>query len=300
MIKIELINYESTTNIEKLICTKFPFIKYYQVKELLDKKSVYINDKRVTTSRLINFGDKYTIFLNEKDFKNELDPKVIYEDDNIYVIYKPIKIASEGDVSISEFIKKKNNNLILVHRLDTNTDGLLMFAKNIDVFNSMKEIFYNRQISKKYVAIATTKQKLSDNLPILFSDYLVKDTDSKQVYIKQEKCNNGVNVLTQINNYSLINKFQDKYIYYLELEIFTGKTHQIRAQLASHNIYILGDEKYGDYDINKIFHVRHQLLTFNEMQFNIKEDSFLAYLNKINIKLNENIKFQTNLKYFKV
>ncbi|MCR4662013.1 MAG: RNA pseudouridine synthase, partial [Clostridia bacterium] len=206
----------------------------------------------------------------------------IYEDENIFIVYKPIKIKSEGLFSMEYFINLNvNNHYKLVHRLDTNTDGLLIFSKKYDIYEMLKEVFIKKEIKKFYQAIIYYEPKLNLKTPVTFVDYLTKFDNQSKVSISNKMSRNSQEIKTIINKITPL--FSNVYLF--DIEIPTGKTHQIRAQLSYHNFKIVGDEKYGNILINKKFNWTTQILTFHSLQFNISNNPKLEYLNDLEITI---------------
>ncbi|MEG2454386.1 MAG: RNA pseudouridine synthase, partial [Clostridia bacterium] len=182
----------------------------------------------------------------------------------------------EGEVSAESMLAETDKSLILCHRLDTNTDGLLMFAKNDKAFNEIQNGFKNKSIAKHYRARVYGKI-LND---CRLTDYLVKEVKGNRVMIFAEKVKGGVEVVTdcKVTGY-------DGETTLVDLVIFSGKMHQIRAQLAYHKHFILGDSKYGRDDINRKLGFKKQQLTANKLTFSFPDSSYLRYLNDKNIEI---------------
>ena len=135
--------------LSKFVCDNIPSLNFYKFKSIIRKGDIKINGKKTYDDVYISDGDNVKVYYTETPFA----PIIAYEDDNVIVFDKPIKIASEGKDSFAEKVKKNiNDNYILIHRLDTNTRGLLMFAKNQDVFERFVKAFRNHEIRKRYLA----------------------------------------------------------------------------------------------------------------------------------------------------
>ena len=123
---------------------------------------------------------------------------------------------------------------------------------------------------KNYATIVTGKVKASGENLI---DYHIKGDGIVKISSKQTE--NAKHIKT---NYTVLEKKND--LYYLDVELLTGRTHQIRAHLAFHKIYVLGDQKYGDKDANKKYHVKRQLLCATKLSFDNLPDVFKNLSNK--------------------
>jgi 23S rRNA pseudouridine955/2504/2580 synthase len=263
--------------ITKFINKELPFLTYSAVQKILRKSDIRINDKKINTDVIISDGDKIKIYY--KDESITFNPSVIYEDNNVIIYYKPVKIASDGENSFADKIYKYiNSEYRLCHRLDTNTDGLILFAKNDEVFEIIKNAFKLHQISKYYLACVYGNVEKEETLKA----YLIKDSKIGKVTIYNEQVDSSVEIITKIK--PIKNCIDHTY---LEVELITGKTHQIRAHLASLGYYIIGDSKYGKEEINNQFKRHLQALTAYKIKFNFT-DKKLQYLNDISIE-NKNL-----------
>lgn len=247
--------------------SKFEGLNFNKVQALFRKKDIKVNDKRVDKNYVLNVNDEIKIYAKPEYF---YDIKTIYEDENLIIVDKPKKLEVISETRDVTLIKLINPDYFVVHRIDFNTEGLVIFAKNIDSKNELDIAFKNGMITKKYITICKNipKQKTLE-----FSDYLVKEDNIVKIY--KDKKPNSKQVITDIklldsaNGYSL-----------LEVGLKTGRTHQIRAHLAFHGLYVLGDDKYGDFKMNKQLNLKSQILKCFYLKFNFPETFKLSYLNE--------------------
>lgn len=176
--------------------------------------------------------------------------QVLYEDNHIIVVNKRVGDLVQGDQTkdtplseiIKEYLKEKYNKpgaayLGVVHRLDRPTSGIVLFAKTSKALSRLNELFKNRETQKTYWAVVkNTPEEISATL----THYLVrnpKNNTSKAHNKEVAQSKKGVlsyTILKRLNTYSI-----------LEIDLFTGRHHQIRAQLAAIGSPIKGDLKYG-------------------------------------------------------
>lgn len=254
----------------KIIAENFPLFSYNQIVRLIRDREIRVDGVKVSEDVVVCGGSSI------RCYAKDVTLKAVYEDDNITVVYKPKGIPSEGAFSADSLVKAQNGGAILCHRLDTNTDGLLMFAKSQRAYEEILKAFKDGRIVKKYSA-RVYKKIPSD---VVYTNYLVKNSKEGEVKVYSENRAGAARIVTEVR---IVGYDGDTTI--IEAVIHNGKTHQIRAQLAAHGHFILGDSKYGRDDINRKYNYKKQQLTAKKIEFNLNSDSFLSYLNNQNISL---------------
>ena len=240
-------------------------LSYSAFMKALRKKDVKINGKRVNQDVMLSVGDRVEIFYTQAI---TLKFEEIYKDENVLVIKKFSGFTSE---SVFEEISAKYKGAGFIHRLDRNTDGIMIFSLSSASEQELLNGFKNRSFDKFYTAYVVGKMpKKSDVL----TAYLVKDKDSATVKIFNNQVKNSVLIKT---GYEVVEE-RDGYSV-LSVRLFTGKTHQIRAHLAHIGHPIIGDGKYGDFNTNNKFKEKAQRLTASKLVLHFSEDSPLYYLN---------------------
>ena len=267
----------------------FPHLSVSSLNKVFRVKDVKVNDIRVNKDYILSVNDVVKIYLNDNVlFGLSKDIYYAYEDNNILVAYKPKGVVSNFESYnkdkkdnlvpyFDELVKqdKKDHNLIICHRLDTNTEGLVIFAKNEVAHKELLNAFKNNGITKEYIALVYGKlPKTKDTL----SHYILKD--EKTGYSKViDKC--VKNAKSCITEYNVIKYIKNINASVVSVKIHTGRTHQIRAHMKYLGCPIIGDSKYSTNEINNKFKVYTQTLFAAKYTFNFSKESSLNYLNDV-------------------
>lgn len=254
----------------KAVSLLFPEIPYSKLMQCFKKKDVKVNSKRISLQDTIKDSDVITIYIPSENLKSV---NIIYQDENIVVVNKEKGLKSVGEGSLETLLKETlQKDIYPVHRLDTNTSGLIIYALNEEAQNELVSLFKNKQIEKKYMVKVFGKPNKDHDIYI---DYLIKNADNSKVKIVSKKEKDALECITE---YELLSSNED--ISTLLVTLHTGRTHQIRAHLAFHGLYVVGDTKYGNFELNKQYGVSKQELTSCYLKITVKDPKFkLYYLN---------------------
>ncbi len=278
--------------------------------KLFRKKDVKVNGHWQDKKYLISSGQEISIYITDsqlEEFKRQVESKqvedisnwIIYEDENILLVNKPrgvlVQKNSEDskaldEIVISYLINKgeydPNKNLgykpAPAHRLDRNTAGIVVFGKNIATLRYLSEALNDKSvISKRYLALV--KGEISKDGEI--NAPLLKNSKSQRVSVSNEG-------KPSITRYKVVETFKGYTL--LEVELLTGRTHQIRVHMAYINHPVVGDSKYGDYELNKLleskYGFKNQFLEAYQLDFH-KLNNPLKYLSGRSFKISLNDEF---------
>ena len=240
-------------------------VSYSLANKLIRKKDVKVNGVRVKADFKTDVGDKIEVYYDGEDKRADT---VIFKDENVLVVYKPSGITAED---FYELLCKKHEGVGFIHRLDQNTDGVMIFSLNANAEKELLHGFKHRTFDKLYLAeVVGTPKKANDELVA----YLVKDSKKAEVRVFDSPVKGSEKIIT---SYTVLKSSGETSL--LEVKLITGKTHQIRAHLAHVGHFIIGDGKYGYESVNRKFKAKKQRLTAYKLTLKFTEGSPLYYLN---------------------
>ncbi len=300
MVNIKVSLKEENQRIDKFVRKYLNEAPLSFIYKLFRKKDVKVNGHWVKQEYIIQKDDEITIYVKDEQLKEFSKPKelektnlkyqIIFEDENILIINKPRGLLVHGDssekrITLSnevlnylyykgEYNPRSDIGFIPgpAHRLDRNTSGLVVFGKNLKALQALEELFKDKsELTKTYKAlvVGSLDKYVEIDAP------LIKDSNSGLVKVSSLK--NGAK-----SAFSLVNPVKHYGKYTLcDVNIVTGRTHQIRVHLAYIGYPVVGDGKYGDFATNRLFKEQYkfenQFLHAGEMTFkNIKGP--LSYL----------------------
>ena len=299
--KIKIIN-NFDQRLDKYLKRKYTSLTQGFIEKNIRKKNILINNSITKANYLVKFNDDLKILnFHEMLYKNKIIFKknvkiskeilaqfkrsIIFENNDFIVLNKWSQIATQGGskiiTSIDHIIKNINTQYRLVHRLDKETSGLLLIAKNLNYAKKLSSLFKQKEIIKFYIALCEGNPK---------NNYSQVKLEIKNKKFKSE------NTLT---NYKLINK--NKSISSILFNPQTGKTHQLRIVSKNLGCPIVGDNKYNIYSKykkeNLMLHAFALRFTIDTKKFEFISkfpDYFLNFIKKNNLKINKDLKNYLN------
>lgn len=284
MQEIQITGKEAGQRFDKLLSKYLNEAPKSFLYKMLRKKNITLNGKKATGNEKLKEGDVIKLFLADDTIakfskveivKTNTKLDIIYEDDNILLINKPAGMlsqkAEEKDVSLVEHVTSylmESGKLTeegyrtfrpgICNRLDRNTSGIVVAGKSLAGLQKMGELFKDRTLGKYYRCLVSGTVKEHQDI----HGYLWKDTKTNKVVVSQKEMKDSLPIETA---YEPLEYYGNCTL--LEVHLITGRTHQIRAHLASIGHPIIGDYKYGDVKINDVF----------KQQYKIKSQMLHAY-----------------------
>ena len=257
---IEIDDSSEDQRIDNFLFKLFKDVPKNHIFKIIRNGEVRVNKKRIKTLYKLKINDVVRIppidFIvkKEKTPSTAFKPEIIFEDEWLLVVNKPSGLAVHGgsgiDFGLIELMRHLNPEhrfLELVHRIDKNTSGIIVIAKKRSALRLMQELFRNKKIKKNYLVAVKGNWDLQKKEVIL------------RLEKKQTPEGHHVNVVEDPlkgklskSIFYLVKKTPHKSL--LSVQIITGRTHQIRVQLAFLGFPVLGDDKYGDFALNKKLH----------------------------------------------
>lgn len=283
---------DAGTRVDRFIEKTFESVPKSLMYKEIRKKNIKVNKKRCTNDQKLNEGDLLELYLKDDVLKlkvkhldfmkasDELD--IVYEDENVIIINKKVGILCHPDgkeyidnlvARLKKYLYKKGEwspetssfTPSLANRIDRNTGGLVLGAKNLEALKILNAMIKSREIEKYYLTVVYGKMPKSEETLIAF---LTKDERKNLVKVTDNQVEGSKKIITK---YKVLDYYYDASL--LEIELLTGRTHQIRAHLAHIGHPLYGDGKYG----REEGRYRQALYSY-KLKFAFDDDNLLSYL----------------------
>lgn len=236
---------DTLKNFTDNVCAQASF--YFRT--LLKARDIRVNGEKVSCDVPLKKGDTVSYYLTGAQEKKTAFTE-LYRDDNVIVVDKESGVNSEA---VYEALKEQGE-VYFIHRLDRNTEGLMIFARTKESERALLNAFRAKKVEKVYYAVVVGRP---EKQRAVLTAFLEKDDKNARVRISEDK---GEKIVTE---YELMEERGDTSL--LRVTLHTGKTHQIRAHLSYIGCPVAGDEKYGDGAFNRTHHITRQRLLSKEL-----------------------------------
>lgn len=287
---------------DRFLGKAYPNLKSSLVCKLMRKKRIKLNGAKTEPNVILKEGDVFRFYLSEELLSKEpltnktdlrgisAEINIIYEDENILLIDKPAGLVVHEDndnsddtlinrvlsylLNKGEYEPERENSFTpaLVNRIDRNTSGIVIAAKNAESLRILNQKVRDREIQKLYLcAVSGVPEPREATL----TAYLKKLPDENRVVISDTPKPDHLTIKTKYRVLESRGKLS-----LVEVDLLTGRTHQIRAHFAHIGHALLGDGKYGSNEFNRRYHAKTQALCAYKLAFRFTTDSgALEYLN---------------------
>lgn len=294
---------DSGQRMDKFLTKAVPLLPKNLMYKYLRLKRIKLNGKRCEISTRILEGDVVQLYINDEFFDkdNKVTPQfmkapsslnIVYEDENIMLIDKKCGLVVHEDESGTvdtlinrihhylynkrEYDPNRENSFApaLCNRIDRNTGGIVICAKNAESLRILNQKIKDREIHKNYLCVTVgIPPKKHDVL----TAYHQRNEQTKVVKISSRKSPDNK---TMVTKYNVVKVNNEDNLALLDINLITGRTHQIRAHMAYEGYPLLGDGKYGINRINRIYNIKTQALYSYKLSFEFTTSAgCLEYLN---------------------
>ena len=310
MKSFEIKQNDANQRLDKFIRKSLPNLPQTLMYKYIRIKRIKVNSKRAEISTMLKVGDKVDMYINDEFFEKpetrydftgaskSLD--ILYEDENIMLLNKKAGLLCHPDdreyvdtlitrikrylYDKGEFNPDDENSFTpaLVNRIDRNTGGIVIAAKNAESLRILNAQMKKRNLKKTYLCVIHgIPQKPSG----LLEGYLIKDEKKNLVKVLKAPCDGAKEIRTR---YKVLDTDREKDLSLVEVDLLTGRTHQIRAHFASIGHPLLGDGKYGTNKLNKEFGYKKQFLYSYKLAFALDDEAgILSYLTGRNFEVKD-------------
>ncbi len=259
MRKFDIANDAANQRLDRYLAKLLIKAKKGEIQRWIRTKKVKVNGKKSTANYRLKMGDAVWLFLPDPVLDAYLmsrqsatptatDLKIVYEDDDILIVNKPVGLLTHPDKTeykntlatrVQHYLRHAITATFRpasVNRLDKNTSGLVLFAKNYQALKNYNQLMRQGAIKKEYTAIC--QGSLSERM--VLKAHLIKNQASNKVFIVDQASEDSKAIYTEVVPLEQANSYSK-----VKVLLHTGRTHQIRVSLAHLGYPIVGDVKYG-------------------------------------------------------
>lgn len=300
MKEIRVTANDAGQRLDRFLGKAFPSMGQGFICGMVRKKRIKVGGRRCETNYRLCEGDIISLYINDEMLEEKKQAKtfldvpadinVVYEDENVLLIDKPVGLVvheddeNTADTLINrvlhylydkgEYIPENEQSFVpsLCNRIDRNTGGIVMAAKTAAALRILNQKIHDRELTKKYLCLTVGCPQPES---ALLTAYLEKKSDENRVVVSDRKTPSNLTIKTK---YTVLDSCGEMSL--LEVELLTGRTHQIRAHMAHMGHPLIGDGKYGSNKVNRQLGYKHQALYSYYLRFDFTTDSGeLSYLN---------------------
>ena len=237
-------------SLARYLLRAFPMCPGHILRNAFKRRDVRVNGSRSGEEATVSGGDRLSVYIDERYLT--APARILYEDGQILALEKPqglpvdVDADSIGEDTLLSRARAQFPDALLCHRLDTGTGGVTLLALTSDAYSILTEAFKNHRIEKTYRCLVAGRPARPEGE---LTHYLQKDADTARV---REVRANQPGAVRATLRYRVVERRGE--VTLVEIDLGTGRTHQIRAQMAAIGCPVVGDDKYGDRAANKRLH----------------------------------------------
>lgn len=262
--------------LQTYVMRAFPLLSARAIRVAFEKKDVKMNGVRSSKQQIVSPGSEVVVFTNE-----EMNIPIVYEDDHLLILNKPAGVSTDIDrynsMTVLDWAMLYANGAYvprMCHRLDNQTTGLIVLAKNEAAENALKEMFAKRTGEKEYRCLVKGTPKPQS---AVLSAWHMKDASAARVRISDREHPGAKQIITE---YEVLRGGE---VSLLRVLLHTGRTHQIRAHMRHVGHPLLGDDVYGDREFNKALSARG--LALCAVRLKIDTNGLMPEIDGIEVKI---------------
>lgn len=259
------------TPLARYLSRAWPALPAHVIREALRNRDVRVNGARSGADALVRAGDQLRIYIDDRFFERPLS--VLFQDEQLLVVEKPVGLPVDADAdavgadTLISRARARSPSAQLCHRLDAGTGGTLILSLSDAAHEALVCAFREHRIQKRYQAVVCGRPPRGEGA---LHGFLLKDARSAKVCVMDHPAPGALPIETRYRVLKPALAESDA-LSLLEVELITGRTHQIRAHMAHIGCPLLGDDKYGERAMNKRFHVKSPLLWCERLRIDAGE-----------------------------